>query len=194
MKDTQNTSNQASTTRHTSELFFNKGKRTPFFGVQKSEAFFAPNPILQKRGAPTIQRMLACPQQLNDNAPTPLGWRDYPNSTAWFHCGYRTILENRSPTPEDPMNECVYDHNAVFVDNNHPYSGCKGTPDQYDSRTNPLKHSTIDSGGILREGMPALIDSGAHAVADIGHAIAQPFNDAYNWLDQGVRKLYGFPY
>lgn len=133
-----------------------------------------------------VQRMAACPVHLNDGAPTPPGWKNYFGSSSVFHCGFRTILEDRAPTPDDPMNECVYDHSGTLVDENHPYAGCRGTPDQYDSRTDPIKHSTIDSGGIVRAGAPALATSA-------WHAIVSPFEDAYNWMDRGIRNLYGVP-
>ena len=144
--------------------------------------------VQQKKGngISQIQRMAACPGHLNDGEPTPVGWKDYFGASGVFHCGFRTILEDRMPTPSDPMNECVYDHSGTLVDENHPYSGCRGTPDQYDSRTSPVRHATIDSGGIVRAGAPALATSALHA-------IASPFEAAYNWMDRGIRNLYGVP-
>jgi hypothetical protein len=109
-----------------------------------------------------LQRMAPCPPRLADSDPTPPGWRTYPNSTGWFHCGFRTILENRDPRPDDPMNECVYDHLGTLVDDSHPYAGCKGTPDQYDSRTQKWNHFWHDSGGIWHQGWRAFWASREH--------------------------------
>jgi hypothetical protein len=62
------------------------------------------------------------------------------------------------------MNECFYDKKGVLVDKNHKYSWCEGTPDQYNGKTDPIKHFTIDSGGIVREGVPEIYDSIRHAI------------------------------
>jgi hypothetical protein len=129
--------------------------------------------VVQQHDAPPgeriIRRMATCPGRLAGDAPTPPGWKSYFGPVGMFHCGFRTILEDRSPTPDDPENECVYDHSGALVDQNHPYAGCRGTPDQYDSRTDPLKHTFIDSGGIVRAGADAFITS---RVYDINQSIA----------------------
>ena len=103
-----------------------------------------------------------------------------------FPCGFRTILEDRAPAPGDPMNECVYDHSGTLVDDTHPYAGCKGTADQYDSKQDPIKHATIDAGGIVRAGGPALVDS-------VKHAVVEPVADWLGGLDREIRRLYGAP-
>ncbi len=141
----------------------------------------------QSAGLSAIQRMAPCPQHLNDNDPVPSGWRLYPGPTAVFHCGFRTILENRAPSRDDPMNECVYDHSGILVDNTHPYAGCRGTPDQYDSsasRVDWILHGTIDSGGVVREGLPAFITS---RVYDISTAISA----AVSAISAGAQTLRG---
>ncbi len=111
-----------------------------------------------------IQPVTKCPVQLNSSDPTPDGWRDYPNSTRFFHCGYRTILEDQVNKNSSVMNECVYDRTGTLVTDDHPYSWCKGTPNQYDTRTDPVKHTFIDSGGILMNGIPAFIASRIHDI------------------------------
>ena len=114
---------------------------------------------------PLIQRMPACPAQLGDNDPVPSGWQAYHGNTSWFHCGFRVILEDRSPTPDDPQQECAYDHSGRLVDENHPYAGCRGTPNQYDSAQHPLDHTFRDSGGIWQAGGPAFMTSRVYTLA-----------------------------
>jgi Domain of unknown function (DUF4157) len=125
--------------------------------------------VQQASRRPIVQRMLACPASLADSDPVPPGWKAYFGGTGWFHCGFRVILEDRRPTRTDPMNECVYDHSGRLVDENHPYAGCRGTPDYYDSRTEPLSHTFRDPGGIWAEGGPAFMTSRTH---DVDEAIA----------------------
>jgi hypothetical protein len=127
-----------------------------------------------------IQRMAACPGTLS--GPTPPGWQSYHGDPSVFHCGFRGILEDRSPTPDDPQNECFYDSSGIFVDENHPSSGCRGTPNQYDSDQHPIMHALIDSGGIVRAGGPAFLESRIH---DLGDFLGR--------LDWEIRKLYGVP-
>jgi hypothetical protein len=124
--------------------------------------------VVQQTGTNTIiQRMQSCPHSWPD--PVPSGWQSYHGPTAVFHCGFRVILENRIPTPDDPQNECVYDQTGALVDLNHPYAGCRGTPNQYDSSESPISHTFRDTGGILYAGPEAFITS---RVYDISQAIA----------------------
>jgi hypothetical protein len=114
------------------------------------------------------QPLSKCPVQLNDSDPTPDGWREYPKSTRFFHCGFRTILEEPvNKNSSVMMNECVYDRTGTLVTDAHPYSWCKGTPNQYNSRTDPIKHTFIDSGGILMNGIPAFIASRIHDISNL---------------------------
>ncbi|SRR6266436_5089157 len=46
-----------------------------------------------------------CPAAPPFGAPN---WKPYVGNPWFFHCGYDTYLENRNPTPEDPIAECVY--------------------------------------------------------------------------------------
>jgi RHS repeat-associated protein/uncharacterized repeat protein (TIGR02543 family) len=82
-------------------------------------------------------------------------WVPYYGNPAVFHCGFEGYLENRSPTPDDPIGECFYDDFKSLVDVNHSYASCGGTPDQY-GKNQPFLHTLIDSGGIVRQGGPAL--------------------------------------
>ncbi|KCZ70539.1 hypothetical protein ANME2D_02559 [Candidatus Methanoperedens nitroreducens] len=123
--------------------------------------------IQQSTTNPTIQRIQACPPSWPD--PVPSGWQRYHGNPNVFHCGFRGILENRIPTPDDPQNECFYDHSGTLVDQNHPYAGCRGTPNQYDSDDSPVSHTLRDTGGILYAGPDAFITS---RVYDITQAIA----------------------
>ncbi len=110
----------------------------------------------------SAQRMAPCPPTLNASDPVPPGWRQYPNNPWWFHCGYRGILEDRPPSPEDPMNECFYDDNGALVDEHHIDAGCRGTPDQYDSTKNRWEHFWSDEGGIRKKGLGAFWSSRLH--------------------------------
>lgn len=170
---------------HGNDIYFGNGQYAPNTYAGKSLLAHELTHTLQQQGQQSIQRMAACPGHLNDGQAVPSGWREYPGPTGVFHCGFRTILENRTPTPTDPMNECVYDHSGTLVTDSHPYSWCQGTPDQYDSRTDPIKHATIDSGGIVRQGAPAFVESRIYDVV-------QPISDVYNWLDRRIRGLQGF--
>jgi hypothetical protein len=147
-----------------------------------------------------IQRAAKCPTHLADSDPTPAGWKDYFGDPSVFHCGYRGILEDRAPAPGDPMNECFYDHSGRLVDDSHPYAACGGTPDEYDSRTDPVKHATIDKGGIVRAGPGAFVESRAHDINEgviepasrwVDKEIAEPVN---RWFAEGMRKIYGYPF
>jgi hypothetical protein len=136
----------------------------------------------------TLQRMAACPSRLADADPVPAGWKPYNGNSAVFHCGFRGILEDRTPTPSDPMNECFYDHSGQLVDAGHEYASCGGTPDQYYSGTDPIKHATIDSGGIARAGGPAFVQSRLH---DLDENVTKPIA---RWFEQGMREIYGYPF
>ncbi len=107
-----------------------------------------------------LQRMLACPPRLAADDPVPSGWKSYQGDSSVFHCGFRGILEDRAPTANDLQNECFYDHSGALVDQNHPYAGCRGTPNRYDSRfLGGVPHATLDPGGIVRAGAPAFLSS-----------------------------------
>ena len=81
----------------------------------------------------------------------------------------------RKPTSKNPMVECFYEEKGDLVDEGHEYSWCGGTPDQY-GKDSPFEHSTIDSGGILREGFPAAYETIRKGVNDI-------YDSANHWLD-----------
>ena len=90
----------------------------------------------------------------------PIGdpnWVPYYGDPDFFHCGFDGYLENRYPTPNDPMQECFYDQGRL-VTSNHPYAACGGTPNQYGS-DNKWLHTFEDSGGVVKAGKPALKDS-----------------------------------
>jgi RHS repeat-associated protein len=94
-------------------------------------------------------------------SPPKLGkdWNAYYGDPDWFHCGFEQgFLENRDPTPEDPMAECFYDDKNILVDEKHPYSLCGGTPDQY-GKDDPLLHTIWDEGGIIMAGAPAAYET-----------------------------------
>jgi hypothetical protein len=152
-------------------IVFNSGQYSPDSDSGKKLMAHELTHVVQQKSAANgqIQRAMApCPAHLEDADPVPAGWRLYPGPTSVFHCGFRTILENRAPTPAEPMNECVYDHSGVLVTDSHPFAGCKGTPDQYDASAgigSAIAHSTIDSGGIVRQGLPAFITSRIYGIS-----------------------------
>ena len=92
------------------------------------------------------------PPRTDDN------WKRYPGDSGAFHCGFEGYLENRTPTPDNPIGECFYDKKGKFVDDNHPYKGCRGTPDQYPSGWN-WGHIAKDTGGVLSCGPEGLAES-----------------------------------
>lgn len=110
-----------------------------------------------------IQRMVPCPPRLAASAPIPSGWKPYHGNSCIFHCCFRGILENRRPNPSNPQNECFYDNRGILVNEAHKYAGCRGTPNQYDSASNPIKHAVVDRGGIVRSGVGAFFTSVRHA-------------------------------
>jgi RHS repeat-associated protein len=87
-------------------------------------------------------------------------WKPYVGPSWVFHCGYGTYLENRTPTPDDPIAECVYDENQMLVGSDHPYCGCRGTPNQYPA-SDP-RHIWPDTGGIINNGLGAYLSSHLH--------------------------------
>lgn len=133
-----------------------------------------------------IQRkMKPCPKTLKKKDPVPSGWKAYQGDPSWFHCGFRGILEDKEASPKSPQNECFYDHSGALVDDNHKYSGCKGTPNQYDSKKNPILHTFWDSGGITWAGIPAFLTSMKYDVDQTGNQMkkeAQKGLDWRNWL------------
>lgn len=86
------------------------------------------------------------------------GWKAYVGNTIVFHCGFDTFLEDRAPTPENPIAECSYDEIGGLVGRSHKYCGCRGTPDQYPAG-DTLNHIFNDTGGVWHEGGPAFLES-----------------------------------
>ncbi len=137
--------------------------------------------------SPKIQRMLPCPRYLCESSPTPPGFKPYYGNPYFFHCGFKGILEDRRPTPGDPMNECFYDHECNLVTESHPFAGCRGTPDYNDSQTDTWNHFAHDPGGVVQAGGPALVES-------VLHPVTQPIYDFSAYLERNIRALYGIPF
>jgi RHS repeat-associated protein len=91
----------------------------------------------------------ACPSAPPYMNPSwvPYTWANPPGGQTIFHCGFDTYMENRDPTPSNPIGECAYDESSQLVTADHPYGGCGGTPDQYSSKQKRL-HTFVDTGGI----------------------------------------------
>jgi hypothetical protein len=84
-------------------------------------------------------------------------WKPYEGFPSVFHCGYDGFLENRRPSRSQPVAECFYDELSQLVDQNHPYAGCRGTPNQYP--TDDHRHITEDEGGVAEEGWDSFWES-----------------------------------
>lgn len=141
---------------HGKDIYFNSGKYNPDTTQGKRLLAHELTHVVQqskeKKISPKIQRMLACPSTLRANDPVPTGFKEYQGFSSVFHCGYRGILEDRSPTPSDPQNECFYDTLGRLVDQNHDNADCRGTPNDYDSSESKWDHTFNDRGGIWHRG------------------------------------------
>lgn len=170
------------------DIYFNSGKYNPTSAEGKHLlAHELTHTLQQGEGIDRkIQRMLACPLRLNASDPVPAGFKPYFGNPHVFHCGFRGILEDRRPTPDNPMNECFYDETGALVTESHPFAGCRGTPDYYDSETDTYDHFANDPGGVVQAGGPALLES-------IGHPILKPLMDFSGYLERNIRQLYGVP-
>lgn len=145
---------------HGKDIYFNAGKFNPETAAGKFLLAHELTHVVQQSGEEDqIQRMASCPAHLNANDPVPPGWKPYYGNPSVFHCGFRGILEDRKPSPSDPMNECFYDHAGVLVDKSHAYAGCGGTPDSYDSKDSTWDHIFNDPGGIWHAGWGAFWES-----------------------------------
>lgn len=98
-------------------------------------------------------RFRECPASPPVNDPS---WVRYPGNPSVFHCGFLGYLENRTPSVDDPANECFYDDKGCLVDDDHLYRLCRGTPNQY---CDPIRHTVFDSGGIVANGWGAFHES-----------------------------------
>jgi len=121
-----------------------------------------------------------CPPTLGTDVPA--GWRPYYGLPSVFHCGYRGILEDREPAPDNPQSECMYDESGVLVGERHPFAGCQGTANQYDAATHPLLHTFVDSGGIVRAGLPAFAASRLHELSNALQGLHYLYEEEYRML------------
>jgi len=140
------------------DVYFNQGEYNPNSWEGKHLLAHELTHVVQQGQnsiAPSIQRMLPCPSTLAAEDPVPDGFKPYYGNPNWFHCGYRGILEDRVPSPEDPQNECFYDTLGRLVDENHPNAACRGTPNDYDSSSSWWDHTFNDRGGIWQRGWGA---------------------------------------
>jgi len=151
---------QAKAVTQGSDTYVHNGPNNPDSSRgKKLLAHKLPHVVQQRSDKELLQRMLSCPSSLNESDPVPEGFKPYQGNSKWFHCGFRGILEDKSPTPEDPQNECFYDESGKLVDENHPYSGCAGTPNDFDSSASTWDHIFNDRGGIWQKGWGAFKES-----------------------------------
>lgn len=176
---------------HGRDIYFNAGKFNPETAQGRFLLAHELTHVLQQSGEEDqIQRMAACPAHLNATDPVPPGWKPYYGNSNIFHCGFRGILEDRKPTPTDPMNECFYDHSGVLVDKSHAYAGCGGTPDYYDSQDSWWDHAFNDPGGIWYAGWDAFQESNRY----FGDQEAKRQADCYRECDKLPWYSMGFCY
>lgn len=171
---------------HGKDIYFNTGKYNPESSEGKQLLAHELTHVIQQNAGKEndIQRMQPCPTHLNATDPVPSGFKDYYGPSGIFHCGYRGILEDRIPTPDDPQNECFYDETGTLVDESHPYAGCRGTPNSYDSSTSGWDHFANDPGGIWQAGWGAFWSSRAHDMRDWGTA-KHPYPDGTYYDEEG---------
>lgn len=117
--------------------------------------------------------MASCPTTKPASDSPPPGWQGYDGDPRFFHCGYEGIKETTTPNPKTGrlQNECFYDESGTLVDENHPYAGCRGTPNEYDAATDPFAHTTQDSGGIFQAGPQGLTTSAKKKANDLMKSI-----------------------
>lgn len=117
----------------------------------------------EKRQIALLQAEARCPASPPRGGA---GWKRYDPSmpgNQMFHCGFEGYLETHDPSPDNPIAECFYDHDGTLVGRSHPYSGCRGTPDQY-AQHEWWNHVFLDDGGIWSKGFPALLESMRHGI------------------------------
>ena len=103
--------------------------------------------------------MPPCPDSYVETDQTPNGWQPYHGNSYWFHCQLDGLLQDCKPAGDGRQNECFYDHAGKLINENSEYSGCRGTPNDYDSDRDTFKHAAFDRGGLLRSGVPAFWES-----------------------------------
>lgn len=150
----------------------------------------------QPAGERLLQRAASCPTRLAPKDPIPKGWKPYFGPSWVFHCGYRGILEQRKPSPGDPMNECFYDETGRLVDENHPHAECGGSPDEYDASGDwkeKLKHAVIDKGGIVRSGFWPFVESMKYGAGKKWQAgkrwVGDKWEDVKDWTGDKWRSV-----
>ncbi|WP_422104868.1 DUF4157 domain-containing protein [Winogradskyella sp.] len=145
-------------------IYFNEGKYNPNSNSGKHLLAHELTHTLQQSKNTAqlkIQRALACPTKKPKK--TPKGWKKYFGNSCIFHCCFDGIIEDRSPTPSDPQNECFYDDYGNLVTSSHEYANCGGTPNDYDSSTDWWDHTFNDRGGIWHKGRVAYNESRRYA-------------------------------
>ncbi|HLT40970.1 MAG TPA: DUF4157 domain-containing protein [Enhygromyxa sp.] len=135
--------------------------------------------------APSVQRSGACglPCPATRPASLPSGWIEYFGSSSVFHCGFWGMKEDCDPTSEAPQNECFYDTVGRLVDESHEYSGCRGTPNSYDSERSMLGHTFADDGGIFWSGLPAFWESRVYEVDRTAEDFSREMSRALDWRE-----------
>ena len=144
------------------DIYFNEGKYSPNSDSGKHLLAHELTHTIQQQSRlqrQVIQRQLACPSTLTADEDTPIGFKSYNGDSCVFHCCFRGVIEDRSPTVDDPQNECFYDDSGNLVDENHEYADCRGTPNDYDSSTSWWDHTFNDRGGIWNKGRVAYNES-----------------------------------
>ena len=137
----------------------------------------------------------SCPAKLSQvskttcDANAPQGWVPYGGDPDVYHCGATVFLEKRTNVAsavDDPIAECAYDAAGGLIDEKHPYSMCRGTPDQYpfygfseSSLSTGWHHMVDDSGG------PAIFGGGS-SLGSKAKKESQRYADDYAKDPKGV--------
>jgi hypothetical protein len=181
---------------HGRDIYFNAGKYDPASVDGQHLLAHELTHVVQQHATTspgaTVQRMMACPPHLTEGDPTPSGWKPYHGASSVFHCGFRGILEDRSPTPQDPQNECFYDPSGTLVDEHHEYAGCRGTPNDYDSSASWFDHTFRDRGGIFHKGLGAFLTSRRHGFDEHFEREGQRMMDCHSICETQPWYMKGF--
>ncbi len=92
-----------------------------------------------------------CPATEQQCAKDP-NFQPYNGSSNFFHCGYTGFTQLNAPAGHQ-IQECFYGPDGSLAAN-----ACKGSPDDHDSRTDPIGHIFNDRGGIFYPHFPILSD------------------------------------
>ena len=107
-----------------------------------------------------------------------------------FHCGFSCYLEKgkTGDCSDDPQGECCYDDYGMLVDEAHPYSGCRGTENEYPCPENlswwtwvkqcGVRHGLMDNGGLWQAGWDGAQETQQKNIDEKPPYLGSPFHEA----------------